>query len=128
MVTWETQQTDYPRTRPGLQPQPRGCARGASYSWYFYSANRVKHPLMRKRLLRLWRAAKAEHGDPVAAWASIQADEAKRREYQKVRGLEQLRAGGVGGGGGRNILLCKLATSFQKYLALLLFVIIYFLA
>jgi nitrate reductase alpha subunit len=88
VVTWETQQTDYPRTRPGLpNHEPRGCARGASYSWYLYSANRVKHPMMRKRLLKLWRAAKAEHTDPVKAWASIQADEAKRREYQKVRGL-----------------------------------------
>ncbi|NKE43807.1 nitrate reductase subunit alpha [Roseomonas frigidaquae] len=88
VVTWETQQTDYPRTRPGLpNHEPRGCARGASYSWYLYSANRVKHPLMRKRLLKLWRAAKAEHADPVTAWASIQADEAKRRDYQKVRGL-----------------------------------------
>jgi len=88
VVTWETQQTDYPRTRPGLpNHEPRGCARGASYSWYLYSANRVKHPMMRKRLLKLWRAAKAEHADPVKAWASIQADEAKRREYQRVRGL-----------------------------------------
>ncbi len=88
VVTWETQQTDYPRTRPGLpNHEPRGCARGASYSWYLYSANRVKHPMMRKRLLQLWRAAKAEHDDPVRAWASIQADEAKRRDYQGVRGL-----------------------------------------
>ena len=54
VVTWETQQTDYPRTRPGLpNHEPRGCARGASYSWYLYSANRVKHPMMRKRLLKL---------------------------------------------------------------------------
>ena len=43
IVTWETQQTDYPRTRPDLpNHEPRGCARGASYSWYLYSANRVK--------------------------------------------------------------------------------------
>ena len=34
IVTWETQQTDYPRTRPDLpNHEPRGCARGASYSW-----------------------------------------------------------------------------------------------
>ncbi|GIX26074.1 MAG: hypothetical protein KatS3mg122_3305 [Caldimonas sp.] len=33
IVTWETQQTDYPRTRPDLpNHEPRGCARGASYS------------------------------------------------------------------------------------------------
>ncbi|MBX9701707.1 MAG: nitrate reductase subunit alpha, partial [Acetobacteraceae bacterium] len=88
VVTWETQHTDYPRTRPGLpNHEPRGCARGASYSWYLYSANRVKHPMMRKRLLKLWRAARAEHADPVKAWASIQSDEAQRREYQKVRGM-----------------------------------------
>src|SRR3546814_10702300 len=38
IVTWETQQTDYPRTRPDLpNHEPRGCPRGASYSWYLYS-------------------------------------------------------------------------------------------
>ena len=42
IVTWETQQTDYPRTRPELpNHEPRGCSRGASYSWYLYSGNRV---------------------------------------------------------------------------------------
>ena len=87
IVTWETQQTDYPRTRPGLpNHEPRGCSRGASYSWYLYSANRVKYPMIRKRLLRLWREAKALHADPVAAWKSLQDDPAKRREYQQVRG------------------------------------------
>ncbi|MGR6438472.1 molybdopterin-dependent oxidoreductase [Proteus mirabilis] len=51
LVTWETQQTDYPRTRPDLPDhEPRGCPRGASYSWYLYSANRVKYPMVRKRL------------------------------------------------------------------------------
>ena len=30
IVTWETQQTDYPRTRPELpNHEPRGCSRGA---------------------------------------------------------------------------------------------------
>ena len=87
IVTWETQQTDYPRTRWDMpNHEPRGCARGASYSWYLYSANRVKHPMVRGRLLKHWRAARLQHG-PVEAWASIQADEAKRRDYQKVRGL-----------------------------------------
>ncbi len=50
IVTWETQQTDYPRTRHDLpNHEPRGCARGASYSWYLYSANRVKYPMVRGR-------------------------------------------------------------------------------
>jgi nitrate reductase alpha subunit len=87
LVTWETQQTDYPRTRNGLpNHEPRGCARGASYSWYMYSANRVKYPLIRSRLLRSWRAAKAVHKDPVIAWESIVTNEEKRRDYQQYRG------------------------------------------
>ncbi len=54
IVTWETQQTDYPRTRPDLpNHEPRGCARGASYSWYLYSAQRLKFPMVRGRLVRL---------------------------------------------------------------------------
>ena len=58
IVTWETQQTDYPRTRWDMpNHEPRGCARGASYSWYLYSANRVKYPMVRGRLLERWRAA-----------------------------------------------------------------------
>ena len=86
IVTWETQQTDYPRTRPELpNHEPRGCARGASYSWYLYSANRVKYPLIRSRLLRRWRAARASLS-PVAAWASIQADPVAREDYVKMRG------------------------------------------
>ena len=87
IVTWETQQTDYPRTRFDMpNHEPRGCARGASYSWYLYSANRVKYPMVRGRLLKHWREARAAL-DPVEAWASIVGDEAKRRDYQRVRGL-----------------------------------------
>ena len=62
IVTWETQQTDYPRTRWDMpNHEPRGCARGASYSWYLYSANRVKYPMVRGRLLKAWREANAFH-------------------------------------------------------------------
>ncbi|GAB2744898.1 nitrate reductase subunit alpha [Melaminivora jejuensis] len=87
IVTWETQQTDYPRTRWDMpNHEPRGCSRGASYSWYLYSANRVKYPMVRGRLLRLWREARQTMG-PVEAWASIVSDDAKRSEYQKVRGM-----------------------------------------
>jgi nitrate reductase alpha subunit len=87
IVTWETQQTDYPRTRPDLpNHEPRGCARGASYSWYLYSGNRVKYPLVRGRLLKLWRDARKSLA-PVAAWASIVEDPAKRASYTRKRGL-----------------------------------------
>ena len=87
IVTWETQQTDYPRTRPELpNHEPRGCSRGASYSWYLYSGNRVKYPLVRSRLLKLWREARALR-TPVAAWASIVEDPKKRAAYTSKRGL-----------------------------------------
>ncbi|RWR01623.1 nitrate reductase [[Pantoea] beijingensis] len=87
LVTWETQQTDYPRTRPDLpNHEPRGCPRGASYSWYLYSANRLKYPLMRKRLITLWREAKAQHSDPVDAWGSIVSDPEKAKSYKIARG------------------------------------------
>ncbi|MFW5388314.1 nitrate reductase subunit alpha [Yersinia sp. 2542 StPb PI] len=87
LVTWETQQTDYPRTRPDLpNHEPRGCPRGASYSWYLYSANRLKYPMMRKNLLQLWRAAKVLHSDPVDAWASIVGDSVQSKDYKQARG------------------------------------------
>ncbi|MDH4294445.1 MAG: molybdopterin-dependent oxidoreductase, partial [Betaproteobacteria bacterium] len=87
IVTWETQQTDYPRTRWDMpNHEPRGCSRGASYSWYLYSANRVKYPMVRGRLLKSWREAR-EDKNPVDAWASIVESDAKRRDYQSVRGL-----------------------------------------
>jgi len=87
IVTWETQQTDYPRTRPDLpNHEPRGCSRGASYSWYMYSGNRVKYPLVRKRLMKLWLEARKTMS-PVAAWTSIVEDPKKRDSYTKQRGL-----------------------------------------
>ena len=88
IVTWETQQTDYPRTRWDMpNHEPRGCARGASYSWYLYSANRVKYPMVRGRLLERWRAALKVAKTPVDAWALIAGDQAARRDYQQVRGM-----------------------------------------
>lgn len=87
LVTWETQQTDYPRTRPDMpNHEPRGCPRGASYSWYLYSANRLKYPLMRKRLMKMWREAKRLHSDPVDAWASIIEDADKAKSFKQARG------------------------------------------
>ncbi|HMS96716.1 MAG TPA: molybdopterin-dependent oxidoreductase, partial [Tabrizicola sp.] len=86
IVTWETQQTDYPRTRPDLpNHEPRGCARGASYSWYLYSANRVKTPLVRGKLMRLWRDKRRTMG-PIEAWTAIQSDPKARASYVKARG------------------------------------------
>ena len=88
IVTWETQQTDYPRTRPGLpNHEPRGCARGASYSWYLYSANRVKHPMIRKKLVKLWRTVRSEAADPVEAWKTIVETPEYAQQYKRARGM-----------------------------------------
>ena len=87
LVTWETQQTDYPRTRPEMpNHEPRGCSRGASYSWYLYSGNRLKYPMIRARLLKLWREARKTLA-PVEAWASIVEDPEKARHYKSIRGM-----------------------------------------
>ncbi len=86
IVTWETQQTDYPRTRDDLpNHEPRGCQRGASYSWYLYSANRVKTPLIRGRLMRKWRELRKSMG-PIEAWEALQADAEARKAYVRTRG------------------------------------------
>jgi nitrate reductase alpha subunit len=87
IVTWETQQTDYPRTRPDMpNHEPRGCSRGASYSWYLYSGNRLKYPMVRSPLLKLWRAAR-KSADPVEAWRSIVESPQAAASYKKQRGL-----------------------------------------
>ncbi|MGP2490643.1 nitrate reductase subunit alpha [Mesorhizobium sp. PUT5] len=86
VVTWETQQTDYPRTRPGMpNHEPRGCSRGASYSWYLYSASRIKYPMVRGRLVKAWREARKTLG-PLEAWACIAGDEKVARSYKAMRG------------------------------------------
>ncbi len=86
-VTWETQVLDYPRTRPDLpNHEPRGCARGASASWYLYSSNRIKYPLMRRKLLELWQEARRRHKDPVEAWRSIVQTPQLAERYKKARG------------------------------------------
>lgn len=86
-VTWETQVLDYPRTRPDLpNHEPRGCARGASASWYLYSSNRIKYPLMRRQLIDLWREARQKHKDPVEAWRSIVETPELARRYKQARG------------------------------------------
>jgi nitrate reductase alpha subunit len=88
LVSFEMQQTDYPRTREDMpNHEPRGCQRGASFSWYLYSPHRIKYPMIRGRLLDLYRAERKSGKDPVEAWAAIQADTAKRDKYVKVRGL-----------------------------------------
>ena len=60
IVAWETQQTDYPSNGPDVpEYEPRGCPRGASFSWYVYSPLRVRYPYVRGSLLEMYRDALA---------------------------------------------------------------------
>ncbi len=88
IITWEAQQNDYPSAGPDRpEYEPRGCPRGASFSWYTYSPTRVRYPYVRGRLLEMFREARrAYEGDPVIAWASIVQDPQKRAAYTSSRG------------------------------------------
>jgi nitrate reductase alpha subunit len=87
ILVWETQATDYPACGEGYpNHEPRGCPRGATYSWYTYSPVRLKYPLIRSSLMAMWREAMARHNDPVAAWESIVDDDEKRRRFHRERG------------------------------------------
>src|SRR4051812_3233711 len=87
IITWEAQQTDYPSAGPDRPDyEPRGCPRGAAFSWYTYSPTRVRYPYVRGVLLEMFREAKARLGDPVDAWREITNDPEKRRRYQSARG------------------------------------------
>jgi hypothetical protein len=68
IVTWETQQTDYPRTRPDLpNHEPRGCSRGASL-----------------QLVSLQRQPTEDADGPQAAAAGLAED---ARDHDPGRGL-----------------------------------------
>ncbi|MFN8081195.1 MAG: nitrate reductase subunit alpha [Kineosporiaceae bacterium] len=87
IITWEAQQTDYPSAgadRPDYEP--RGCPRGAAFSWYTYSPTRIRYPYVRGVLLEMYREAKARLGDPVLAWADIVEDPERAARYKTARG------------------------------------------
>jgi nitrate reductase alpha subunit len=87
IITWETQETDYPSVGPDRpEYEPRGCPRGAAFSWYTYSPTRIRYPYVRAVLREMYREAKARLGDPVAAWAEVTGDPERRRRYQSARG------------------------------------------
>jgi nitrate reductase / nitrite oxidoreductase, alpha subunit len=87
IITSETQQTDYPSTGDDFpEYEPRGCPRGASFSWYTYSPARVKFPYIRGDLFELWEAERKQGHNPVQAWENIVTDPEKRKQYVKSRG------------------------------------------
>jgi nitrate reductase alpha subunit len=87
IIVWETQKTDYPDCGAGYpNHEPRGCPRGATFSWYTYSPHRLKYPLIRSALLEMWRAEISQDPDPVNAWQRIIEDPEKRKKFQRQRG------------------------------------------
>ncbi|MHB1615062.1 MAG: nitrate reductase subunit alpha, partial [Actinomycetes bacterium] len=87
IITWEAQQTDYPSVGPDRpEYEPRGCPRGAAFSWYTYSPTRVRYPYVRGLLLEMYREAKVRTGDPVLAWADIVSDPVRAKRYKAARG------------------------------------------
>ncbi|MFD8589645.1 nitrate reductase subunit alpha [Streptomyces sp. NPDC059637] len=87
IITWEAQQTDYPSVGPDRpEYEPRGCPRGAAFSWYTYSPTRVRYPYVRGVLLQMYREARARLGDPVLAWADVVSDPERARRYKEARG------------------------------------------
>ena len=88
IITWETQQTDYPSVGPDSpEYEPRGCPRGAAFSWYTYSPTRVRYPYVRGVLLQMFREAKAQHdGDPVKAWEHIVENPLRAKAFKSARG------------------------------------------
>ncbi|MFC5999595.1 nitrate reductase subunit alpha [Quadrisphaera sp. GCM10027208] len=87
IITWEAQQTDYPSVGPDRpEYEPRGCPRGAAFSWYTYSPTRVRYPYVRGVLLEMYREARGRLGDPVLAWADVVSDPERARRYKAARG------------------------------------------
>ncbi|WP_411267405.1 nitrate reductase subunit alpha [Actinoplanes sp. KI2] len=87
LITWEHQATDYPTTGPDSPDyEPRGCPRGASFSWYEYSPSRVRHPYVRGVLAEMYREARQRLNDPVLAWAEIVETPLKAQAYKAQRG------------------------------------------
>ena len=80
-------QTDYPSNGPDMPDyEPRGCPRGASFSWYIYSPLRLKYPYVRGACSRCTARRGARLGDPVEAWAAIVEDPETARAYKSQRG------------------------------------------
>ena len=97
LITWESQAVDYPRTDPGRpNHEPRGCPRGASFSWYTYSPVRLKYPYVRGSLLERWRAALRQRARP---GGGVRRGRRRRRLPRRAR-ARRVRALRLGGGDG----------------------------
>ena len=80
IITWEAQQTDYPSVGPDRpEYEPRGCPRGAAFSWYTYSPTRVRYPYVRGVLLEAYREATEGEGKGAVMFGDEMIDEASRK-------------------------------------------------
>ncbi|MDR3556223.1 MAG: nitrate reductase subunit alpha [Syntrophobacteraceae bacterium] len=114
IIVWETQRGDYPGCgEESPDYEPRGCPRGATFSWYAYSPLRVKYPYIRSELLQMWREALESHDDPVATWRSIVEDPVKARKYRRARGKGGLVR--VSWEEATNLVAASLVYTIQKY-------------
>ena len=87
VIITEMQALDYPVFNPEVPPyEPRGCPRGASFSWYEYAPHRIKYPYVRRALLELWREELKRTNDPVKAWENIVENPNKAKKYKAMRG------------------------------------------
>ena len=87
VIAYETQATDYPSLGADVpEYEPRGCPRGASFSWYEYSPLRIKYPYVRKELLMLWRQELAAGHDPITAYHHITQNPDRVKQYREKRG------------------------------------------
>ena len=78
--------------------EPRGCPRGASFSWYQYSPLRVKYPYVRGELLAMFREARERTGDPGRGVGVDRRGPGARALLQVAARQGRVRPGLVGGG------------------------------
>ena len=66
--------------------EPRGCPRGASFSWYIYSPLRVKYPYVRGILLNMWREALKNITIRLMPGKALSKILKKQKPYKQARG------------------------------------------
>ena len=87
IITWETQETDYPTVGPDRpEYEPRGCPGARRSPGTPIRRPGCATPTRRGVLVEMYPGGPARLGDPVLAWAEIQDDPERRRRYQQARG------------------------------------------
>ena len=85
VITWESQQIDYPSTGPDLPDYELAAAAWCSV-FGTYSPTRIRYPYIRSQLLEFYRDAKKRNTDPVLAWREVVEDPQKSQAYKQARG------------------------------------------